>query len=505
MKRGGSGGGVVNVSPIITDETGIEVVFDAGSITYTGGDGGAAVSGRGGDGGSILNSSPRTNASISDFVTLNAGDGGTGASGGNGGSVREFRVTLSATSRSPAFVDIVGGHAGAGLSGPGGSGGDISGIVLPSRGVTVGVLGASSLNRALAGNGGASASGAGGPGGSINDVLSSSVEGSFVLSAGQGGIGLTQGGKGGSVIGANIQTGSSTVSKILVIAGEGGDATAFIPNAKESSASQTRAAKNAFGGRVGQGGNGGDIINFRQIGSIGAHSDLIAGNGGDTLNFGTIFDTRAFVGQGGSIRNVVVAGDIGNIAADDVNTLADENIPIKSYNNVLAGETIASFVQTNLRTISTDPTAPRPSISDSVGNVGVIIGAAGRNKAVVVDPVNAPNTLASQPAPTAKNGSLIDLTARNLLSAVAGSVDRIASIQLTQNLQILAGVIGADKGSATATGAGTVGAFDYLDAAGNPIASPVRDGRLIDGALVTQALKDSFGRDVTLPGRVFKL
>jgi hypothetical protein len=307
-------------------------------------------------------------------------------------------------------------------------------------------------------------------------VRSSSPEGSFAVVAGAGGDGLKQGGLGGSVTNAAISLGSSTLAKGLVIAGAGGDASAFVPNSNDQSPNQ---AKNAFGGTVGRGGNGGSIVNFTDGGNIGAHVDLIAGNGGSTLNFGIVTDTRNFVGIGGSIRNVTLTGDAGQL---------DPRIPIKSYNNLDAGESVAEFVQNNLR-------GSFGVLTDADGNVGVVVGAAGRNKAVAADPSN-PLTFVDQPAAGSRNGSLIDFTARNLMSAIAGSVDRIASIHLAQNIRVPNGIIGADKN--------IIGTREYLDRNDQPTRDVVLDGSLIDGALVARSLVDARGAAATLPSeRVF--
>jgi hypothetical protein len=343
-------------------------------------------------------------------------------------------------------------------------------VNLPSRG------NGDASNRILAGDGGNSAGKAGGNGGNLFDITSSSPEGSFALVAGAGGNGLTKGGLGGSVTNAVISLGSSPQAKGLVIAGAGGDASAFLPSSTDRAPNQ---AQNAFGGVIGRGGNGGSIVNFSDGGNLGAHVDLIAGNGGSTLNFGTVTDPKNFVGVGGSIRGVTLTGNAGQI---------DPTIPIKSYNDLLNGETIAEFVQTNIR-------EQFGVLSDAVGNVGVVVGAAGRNKAVVSNP-SEPLTFVDQPAQGSRNGSLIDFSARNLMSAVAGSVDRIASIHVAQGIQIPGGIIGADKVP--------VGSRDYLDRDGNPTPNVVLDGRLVDGALVTGALLDARGKNTTLPSdRIF--
>ncbi len=476
-KRGGNGGSITNFSPIISG------ILDNGSITYTTGNGGNAVSGPGGAGGSIVNSSPRPNAFIDDPILLTAGDGGNGTTGGAGGSIVNFVAKMAAPSKNPSLVQVVAGSGGDGINGVGGRGGSVSTIDITSRGTA-------GLNKVIAGDGGSSAGGSAGAGGDVTSVRSSSNEGAFAIAAGAGGKGLIAGGKGGDVVSADISLGASTLSKGLIIAGAGGDATAFIPNRFDGSVNQV---ENQFGGRVGIGGTGGSINGFSQRGSTGAHVDLIAGNGGSTLNYGSVSDPVPFVGRGGSIQNVTVAGNIGNVTGDNPNTPQNEDVAIKSYNDILNGETIAQFVDARLRN-------GFGTITDADGNVGAVVGAAGRNKAVVIDPVNNPNVYTSQPASFAKNGDLITMTARNILSAVAGSVDRIASIHLTKGLRVLGGVLGADKG--------VKGQLDYLDENGAPTpppGGPVRDGRLIDGALVTSVLQDSAGRPITLPGRVFFL
>jgi hypothetical protein len=343
-------------------------------------------------------------------------------------------------------------------------------VNIPSRGNGL------ASNRILAGDGGDSSGKFGGVGGNITNVISSSPEGSFALAAGAGGDGLKRGGLGGSVTTAVISLGSSPQAKGLIIAGAGGDASAFIPNAGDRTPNQVQ---NAFGGTIGRGGNGGSIVDFSDGGNIGSHVDLIAGNGGSTLNFGTVTDVKNYVGVGGSIRDIRLTGNAGQI---------DPNIPIKSYNAALSGETIAEFVQSNLR-------EEFGVLNDALGNVGVVVGAAGRNKAVVTNP-NEPLTFVDQPAQGSRNGSLIDFAARNLMSAVAGSVDRIASIFVAQNIRIPGGIIGADKVP--------LGERNYLDRDGNPTRNVVLDGRLVDGALVAGALLDARGKAVTLPSeRVF--
>jgi hypothetical protein len=174
------------------------------------------------------------------------------------------------------------------------------------------------------------------------------------------------------------------------------------------------------------------------------------------------------VGRGGSIMNINLDSNIGNAAP---------SVGIKSYNDVLNGETVAEFVSRRMRI----GTALVETLSDQDGNVGIVVGSAGRNKAVATDPLGAPYVFKSQPATKAKNGDLLNVTVNTLMSAVAGSVDRLAAIQLVSNINVTSGLlVGTDKDP--------LDSIDYLDPDGNPVASnpvrPVRDGRLIDGAVI---------------------
>jgi hypothetical protein len=134
------------------------------------------------------------------------------------------------------------------------------------------------------------------------------------------------------------------------------------------------------------------------------------------------------------------------------------------------------------------------SFDDSIGLVGLVAGASGRLKEV---PVNFSGTddvvFLSQPASGGINGSASTITARNIMSMVAGSVERIASIQSIAFINVV--------------GTGDVGSVKdplgvlFRDKDGNPIVEPVLDGRLDDGALIYKQLKG--GR---LPnGNVFQL
>ena len=305
--------------------------------------------------------------------------------------------------------------------------------------------------------------------------------------AGAGGEGLLKGGAGGSVLTSTATVGGDAFAKILVIAGAGGDAHAFIPNPLDVSPDQ---AQKAFGGKVGLGGVGGSITGFQQDLAIAAHVDLIAGNGGGTVNYGTVADPKSFVGKGGSITNTSIRGNIGNIAS---------TVPMGAYNDTdkdgHVDQTLADFVKDNFRISPVDALLNLPPLlDDTFGNVGIIVGSAGRIKEYEVSP----GTQFQLPATFALNGSLINLSARNLLSAVAGDINLIAAIQVASGIKIGSGVapfftpgtIGADKFP-------TLPGNDYLDSNGDKINEPVLDGRLVDGGFVAHKITDS------LAGRIF--
>src|SRR5207302_10119249 len=131
------------------------------------------------------------------------------------------------------------------------------------------------------------------------------------------------------------------------------------------------------------------------------------------------------------------------------------------------GERMADFVANTLLA------NPPGALDDTVGNVGLVAGAAGHVKG-------------NQPTTFAANGSVSNLSASNIMSMVAGSVDLIASIQKISNIVVTTtgGIFGADKedpGNGFATGT-----IDYYDP--QPPAErhdhPVINGALIDGAIV---------------------
>lgn len=483
IRRGGAGGSITNFKGAFNLGFGGDA---GGLIQYFAGTGGNASSGPGGAGGSVTNSSPLATTAnlLAGDILLQGGDGGNGTSGGNGGSVTNF-VNNPTTSSNPAVLSVLAGAGGNGISGAGGDGGSVSNIKTPTRGILNPFFPPGTVygfNRILAGNGGMSAGGVGGAGGSINAIDSKNDENAFVLAAGAGGGGLTAGGNGGSIVNAKVTVGGSSFAKALFIAGDGGSASAFLPNSIDVTPNQ---AQKAFGGTIGQGGKGGDILSTIQSGGIASRADFIAGNGGDTVNYGTIGDqvTGRFVGKGGSVKGILSEGTIGNILP---------NITILSYNNVREGQTMTDFVTLNLR----DPLSPG-SVDDSFGNVGIVVGAAGRLKEGFTGySISHVPIFESNPAFRALNGSLSDVSAREIMSAVAGSVDRIAAIQSVSNISILAGArFGVSK---------TVGdPVNYRDKNGNPVPNPLIDGQLIDGAVVTSTQPTKNGTPFNYPGNVF--
>lgn len=487
VRRGGNGGNITNFAGFFDLNT---TAAALGVLSHTAGNGGNAVSGPGGKGGSVTNSSPVNGANnLAGDIVLQGGRGGNGTTGGDGGAVATF-INRPGQTINPAVLSIIGGDGGSGVSGVGGRGGSVTGIDTPSIGKPNLIAGQATpytYNRILGGNGGESSGNTGGVGGGISNVKASNSDNPFVLTAGAGGIGLIRGGAGGSVRDAEVEVGGESLAKLLVIAGAGGGATAFTSNSLDTTV--VNQADKAFGGRVGIGGDGGSVVNFVQGvrnasgqigGNLSGRVDLIAGNGGDTLNFGTVANDKVTVGKGGSVSNVFIAGSIGNIA---------QNVPIKSYNRELAGETVAEFVNANLR----DPLLPG-SFDDSIGLVGMVVGASGRLKEV---PLRFGGTdevvFISQPSSGGINGSASSITARNIMSMVAGSVERIASIQSIAFLNVVGtGDVGSVKDPLNVL---------FRDRDGNPISEPVLDGRLDDGALIYKRL--SGGR---LPnGNVFQL
>lgn len=348
------------------------------------------------------------------------------------------------------------------MIGNGGAGGNISSVIIDGNGMQL--LVDQVFNRFLAGNGGDSFGAAGGIGGTITSLKTTSIGTSTAVAAGAGGDGLLKGGVGGSLskIEANAKgDAGNALYKVLGIAGAGGDAYAFTAASIFSPLSSSfEKATAAFGGALGVGGNGGSINGFTQPATIETRTDLIAGNGGSTINHGTaVPGAKFYVGKGGSVSNVNLAGYAG--AASN----ADESVPIVSYNSV---GTLAQFVADKLLS---DPTVQLGTL----GNVGVVVGAAG----------NVAGGLASSGS---LNGSVANFSARGVMSMVAGSVDKIASIVSISELTINSSIAGSFK---NAPHVHSPSAPYYYTPNGDPSSSPVLGGKLMDGAIVAKKYTSS--------------
>lgn len=434
--------------------------FDQNFLIYIAGKGGDAVAGPGGAGGSVNNDSPAVNAFVQGDVDLLAGDGGGGTTGGAGGNVLNFNLLLTAVSKSPTELTIHGGLGGHGTTGNGGHGGAVVNINTPSRGIT------SNFNSVLAGDGGDSAGATGGGGGSVIDVTTSSAQSSFAITAGAGGTGLKHGGTGGNVASVNFGQGSSvdnTSAKTLVVAGAGGAAYAFVANSHDPSDHQT---EKSFGGLIGVGGVGGNINGLTQRGNIAGHFDLIAGNGGDTPDYGTVEDKVGYAGNGGNILNISIDGDIGNTS--------DPGAAIKSYNDLQIGQSLAQFIDANLRTGTV-------ALNDALGNVGIVVGSGGNAKAQIPNPGGRPDSTSATTSTGKHSGSLIGLSARDLMSAVAGSVLDIQPINQVLQISVPNGIIGSTKDGEMVDPMGVT--LGYISDTGAYVHNPVTGGELIDGAV----------------------
>lgn len=517
---GGAGGSISGFTPRFLTPAGPAV---SGLLYYRGGAGGDSVRGTGGAGGSVIDSSPRDTANfLSGDIFILAGDGGNGKTGGAGGFIADFvnKPTAGITS---ASLTLLAGNGGNGVAGLGGAGGGITRVDVSGTGYGFQYypdfsdpanfgLNATFLpfSRIVAGHGGDSTGNTGGAGGSVTDSRGLATSSSIAVIAGAGGAGLVVGGNGGSIqrveadsASQSLDNGFFTNSQTLIIAGEGGDAFAGTPRPGDVFAP---------GGKKPIGGNGGSILNFTQSVGGEVNVQLIAGNGGDLINSGSTTDLKAKVGKGGSIIGVQVAGRIG-----DTGDPTDITSPIKSYNplydGIPANDEISFFVANS---IVQDPRTPStlPILNGASGNVGIVVGSKGRvrdgNSDGFLDP--APDIAGSIP-----NGSLINVSAQHIMSAVAGNVDQIAAIQVLSNVRVtvVGGEYGSDKsvwgspsgGGTSATSAdghifsagSTPGSFDYLNADGTYIDKPVIGGRLVDGAIVAKTTR------TPLSDRDFKL
>ncbi|MEA3210007.1 MAG: large repetitive protein [Chthoniobacter sp.] len=482
IKRGGDAGGVSKFSARILSAGGLE------AVQYIGGIGGNAVSGPGGRGGSVVDSSPVLDANnLVGDILLRGGAGGRGTTGGAGGTVQNF-VNTPGTGGNPTSLAAFGGNGGLGTAGNGGAGGGITNVqatvggagfeydfdfsdpqILESFFDAVVLVNPSAFSRMIAGNGGKGFGGKGGDGGTITGSTAGATSSSFMVAAGAGGDGLRSGGDGGDVSSSAFDSAGGT-SKLLIIAGQGGDA---------YSGNVSAAKPLRYGGVAGAGGQGGDITGINQLSGTTVHVDLIAGNGGNTINDGSSQSVTSNVGNGGSIKNSFFAGNIGNV---------DATTAIRAYNDINFGQQVADFVATQVA-------APLFNLDDTFGNVGIVVGAKGRVQDENHDGILDPSTGGT-------NGSVSDLTAAQLMSAVAGSVDRIASIASLTNVKVTAqgAVFGADKlvdsgdltlpravrPDRTMSGDGVPysTALDYLTPADTHTPTPVGGGRLVDGAII---------------------
>ena len=194
-------------------------------------------------------------------------------------------------------------------------------------------------------------------------------------------------------------------------------------------------------------------------------------------------------GAGGSILNVAVTGSIGN---------SDPNVAIISYNNiftgitsngVVTGPTMQDFVDNY---ILGNPSAP---MDDTVGNVGLVAGAAGF--------VEGANAGVLVPSANGINGSVSNVHAENIMSMIAGNVDRVSLIQSLTNygVTINGGILGANKdvyyNPETETVQNTVdgvtltlGPLNYVAPDGAYSNTPLPGGgELVDGAFVAMNIR----------------
>lgn len=434
---------------------------EGGLMNFSTGDGGDAVAGRGGNAGAVIRSSPlATNNNLAGPLSILTGVGGNGLIGGSGGGISEFRNTSTLFS-TVSVVNLMAGNGGSGVTGKGGAGGGVTDVTVSGTGIgVVGPFGPpQQFNRVIAGDGGDSFGLEGGAGGALNRINTTANSSATAVSAGLGGDGLSRGGVGGSVLNSFVDSAASNdAAKVVVFAGSGGGAYAALAtssNVGPVGSSSSILALRAFGGVAGFGGNGGSITGLTQPKTVGAAVDLIAGNGGNLLNYGSPADAKTNVGAGGSVTNINLAGDAGRIAS---------NVAIQSYG--------ADFVQTTLRD------APGTQLTSSVGNVGVVAGEAGRVRGGLPGGDGG-----------AKTGAVTNFTATNIMSMVAGSVDRIAAIRVISGINVDGGILGADKNTPIPHDAS---APLYLAADGvTRLDTPAVGGRLMDGAIITQ--KNSSG------------
>lgn len=402
VSRGGDGGDVERLVSIFRPFGGVAVV------TGDGADSAAGAAGAGGD--LALRPSSLVN-SLQSGLSLVAGAGGNGLAGGAGGNIRNF-INEPTTSSNPSTLQALAGDGGDGVTRDGGAGGSIVDF-----NVTASAVGGIGL--VSAGSGGVGSASFGGAGGSLRGVVVSSEAGATVGLAGAGGDGLRAGGVGGSITGGiSLNAGGQDDARVIAMAGAGGNAYGVSLRTVEREGTARNpafAAMFALGTADGRGGNGGSINDFRQPSATLTSTDLVAGNGGSTISHGRISDAKPLVGLGGSITRVNLAGDAGRI---------DPDVAIRSYDPDFVAQ-----VRNGETTVINDKTP-------GVGNVGVLVGAAGAVR----------NDL---PVSGGRAGSVDGFVAKNVMSMVAGSVDRVAAITSVSGLRLQNGgtVLGALKDS----------------------------------------------------------
>lgn len=453
MAAGGAGGSISNFATFFPPLVG----GVGGSLNYVGGTGGAAVAGIAGSGGSVINSSPVSASDTSGNnlvgpIRIQGGEGANGLTGGAGGSISNF-FNNSGIGFPVTIVSVLAGNGGTGITGNGGVGGSVS--TFKASGTGIG--GVDQFNRVLAGDGGSSFGAQGGKGGSLSTVEVVANASATAIASGQGGDGLLRGGDGGSITASTANSAAGVAAKVIVWAGKGGDAFAALSTASNVGNSGDSAAMvglRAFGTSNGIGGSGGSIVNFTQPTSTNTSVDLIAGNGGSTVNYGSPANQSTNVGRGGSITGTKLTGEAGRV---------DSSVAIVSYAD--------DFVQNVLRD------APDTQLTDSLGNVGVVAGVAGRVK----------SDLPAGDA-AAKTGSVTNFTAKSIMSMVAGSVDRIAAINTISGITLTSpgGLLGAYKNTPVAHPESSPLYYSGPDQTGSTISAPQVGGSLMDGAVITQ-------------------
>jgi hypothetical protein len=507
---GGTGGDITSFDAVFLPLVG----GVGGSLTYITGPGGNTAGGVGGAGGSIVNSSPDPNINnLAGDITLETGAGGSGLSGGAGGAITNF-VNSPTGSSIPARLNVLTGNGGIGISGTGGAGGSITNVQVSATGLANNSFGAlSGLVRVLAGNGGSSYATTGGAGGSITDSTLASTSTPIVVAAGAGGDAPLVGGAGGSVTDSVISSAAQAFGKMLVIAGDGGDATAVtrtsVSIGGDANTNDLAHALLAFGGSDGIGGNGGNITNITQPSGSETAVDLIAGNGGSTINSGGPLEAVTGVGQGGSVVGINLAGTAGSITRDTSTGITYP--PIKSYTDLNATGTddvsIATFLATYIGgTVSTNqttdfvhafiPNDPSFMLDDAAGNVGIVAGRAGFVKG-------------NRAASDGISGSVEDITASSIMSIVAGSVNNVAPVQVLSGITLSNpdGILGADKSVPTSTtsGAPPNGQLDYYSPGVGDVQDLQPGDRLIDGALFAITINQPAGAPFIVGPRVFSV